>query len=243
MIERASGDLDASPTNTARQQLGLTDLRVGVAAQRRRLEPRRCGLAGESSAWLRAPSPREPCPAPTWPEASAPVEGVLEVRVASLGTWGRWVPAGWRLTGELHASASIGGRFSAPEYTGHASKATNLGVRNFLQGVNVKEGSVAIALQGSSARIESSAPRGGNGSVSLEGEASFDAAPAARLKLTADRFEMLGRVDRRIVTSGNALAPARCDDARARRPLRRRRRPGRTSAAPDAPQRSATMSR
>jgi len=125
------------------------------------------------------------------------------VRVANLGTWGRWVPAGWRLTGELHASAAIGGRFGAPEYTGRV-EGTNLGVRNFVQGVNVREGTVAIALQGSSARIEKFTARGGSGSVSLEGEASFDEAPAARLRLTADRFELLGRVDRRIVASGNA---------------------------------------
>ncbi len=147
------------------------------------------------------------------------------MRVANLGTWGRWVPAGWRLTGELHASASIGGRFGAPEYTGRI-EGTHLGVRNFLQGVNVKEGSVAIALHGSSARIEKFTARGGSGSVSLEGEASFDEAPAARLKL--DRRPLRDARPRRPAHrhQRQRLAPARRDDARARRPLRRRRRPG-----------------
>jgi len=201
VIERASGDLRVTD-EYGTQQLGLTDLRVGVAANDGvwRLA---AGLAGESLGVASGAVTARTSPTAAWPEASAPVEGVLEVRIASLGTWGRWVPAGWRLTGGLHASASIGGRFSAPEYTGRI-EGEHLGVRNFLQGVNVKEGSVAIALQGDSARIEKFTARGGNGSVSLEGEASFGAAPAARLKLTADRFEMLGRVDRRIVTSGNA---------------------------------------
>ncbi len=201
VVERASGDLEVTD-EYGTQRLGLTDLRLGVAAGDGvwRLT---AALAGESLGVAAGAVTARTSPTAAWPEARAPVEGVLEVRVANLGTWGRWVPAGWRLTGEAHASAAIGGHFGAPEYTGRIEGA-NLGVRNFLQGVNVKDGSVAIALQGSSARIEKFTARGGNGSVALEGEASFDEAPSARLKLTADRFEMLGRVDRRIVTSGTA---------------------------------------
>jgi len=201
VVERASGDLDVTD-EYGTQRLGLTDLRLGIAADDGvwRLT---AALAGESLGVASGAVTARTSPTAAWPEASTPVEGVLEVRVANLGTWGRWVPAGWRLTGEMHASASIGGRFGAPEYTGRIEGA-HLGVRNFLQGVNIKDGSVAIALQGSSARIEKFTARGGNGSLSLEGEASFDEAPAARLKLAADRFEILGRVDRRIVTSGNA---------------------------------------
>ena len=45
------------------------------------------------------------------------------------------------------ASASIGGRFGAPEYTGELN-GTSLGVRNVLQGVDVSDGDVAIVLLG-----------------------------------------------------------------------------------------------
>jgi translocation and assembly module TamB len=38
----------------------------------------------------------------------------------------------------------------------------------------------------------------------LEGSASFGEAPQAQLRLVADRFQLLGRVDRRIVASGQA---------------------------------------
>ncbi len=94
-----------------------------------------------------------------WPDAATPIEGQLDLRIANLGAWGRWLPAGWRLSGDAHGSASIAGRFGAPEYTGHV-EAANLGVRNFLQGVNVTEGSVGIALQGSTPRASStSRPR------------------------------------------------------------------------------------
>jgi translocation and assembly module TamB len=75
-------------------------------------------------------------------------------------------------------------------------------VRNFLQGVSVSEGDVAIRLQGTSARIERFTAKAGGGSVKLEGEASLGEAPKAVLQLTADKFQLLGRVDRRIVTSG-----------------------------------------
>jgi translocation and assembly module TamB len=142
-------------------------------------------------------------PQAVWPAADTPIQGVLEVQVANLGTWGPWVPPGWRLTGALRTSASIGGRFGAPEYHGEM-RGSGLGVRNFLQGVNVSDGELAIALQGSSARIERFTARAGSGSVRLEGNASLGEAPKALLKLQAEKFQLLGRVDRRIVASGQA---------------------------------------
>jgi translocation and assembly module TamB len=128
---------------------------------------------------------------------------VLEVQVANLGTWGPWLPPGWRLTGALRTSAGIGGRFGAPEYTGQM-QGNGIGVRNFLLGVNVSDGQVAIALQGATARIERFSARAGDGSVRLDGSATLGATPQALLKLQAERFQLLGRVDRRIVASGQA---------------------------------------
>jgi translocation and assembly module TamB len=46
--------------------------------------------------------------------------------------------------------------------------------------------------------------RAGAGTVTLAGEATLGEAPRARLTLVADKFQLLGRVDRRIVASGNA---------------------------------------
>ncbi len=201
LVERARGDLTVTD-EVGTQSLGFTDLRVAVAAKdgvwnfTTLIAGSTLGVAS-GSVTARTSSDA------LWPGAATPIDGKVELRIASLGTWGRWVPAGWRLTGEVHADACIGGHFGAPEYTGHVEGA-NLGVRNFLQGVNVKDGSVAIALQGTSARIERFTAKGGGGSVSLAGEASFGAAPEANLKLSAENFEMLGRVDRRIVTSGAA---------------------------------------
>ena len=201
VLERARGDLTVTD-EIGTQSLGLGNLRFAVAAKNGVWDFTTL-LSGDALGVVSGGVTARAASDAPWPDASTPIEGRVALRVANLGTWGRWVPAGWRLTGEAHAEASIGGRFGAPEYTGRV-EGSNLGVRNFLQGVNVKDGSVAIALQGTSARIERFTAKGGSGSVSLEGEASFGAAPAANLKLSADNFEMLGRVDRRIVTSGSA---------------------------------------
>jgi translocation and assembly module TamB len=76
-------------------------------------------------------------------------------------------------------------------------------VRNFLQGVNVTDGSVAIACRAAARGSRRSPPAAAAAaSRSKARRASTSAGGAAQL--TADRFEMLGRVDRRIVASGNA---------------------------------------
>jgi translocation and assembly module TamB len=128
---------------------------------------------------------------------------VLEAQVANLGTWGAWVPAGWRLGGKLGTTATIGGRFGAIEYTGHM-KGSDLSARNILQGVNVTDGEVDIALQGDNAKINTFQARAGNGTVKLSGAAEFGEKPHAKMTLVAERFQLLGRVDRRIVTTGQA---------------------------------------
>ena len=200
VIERGSGDLTVTEESDTRA-LGLTDLRLGLNAENGVWSFTQ-GLAGRTLGVFAGAVQVRTTPEATWPPADAPIQGVLELRVAELGTWGNWVPPGWRLGGALHSSASIGGRFGAPEYTGSV-EGTKLSVRNFLQGVNVGEGDVLIRLQGTSAHIERFSAKAGNGSLKVEGDASFGDAPKAQLKLSADRFQLLGRVDRRIVTSGS----------------------------------------
>ena len=201
VVERKGGDL-AVTDEFGSQPLGISELRLGVAADQGawKLAARVAGAAiGVASANVTARA----AAGAAWPGADSPLAGNVELRIASLGSWGRWVPAGWRLAGEMRADAVVGGRFGAPQYTGRV-EGTKLGVRNFVEGVNVTDGVVAIALQGTTARIEAFTAKAGAGTVRVEGEAAFDDAPSARLRLVADRFELLGRVDRRIVASGNA---------------------------------------
>jgi len=199
VVERSAGDLTVTEEEGTRA-LGLTDLRLGLVADHGVWNFTQ-GLAGKTLGVAAGAVVVRTAPEATWPPADAPIQGVLELQVADLGTWGTWVPPGWRLAGALRASAGINGRFGAPEYTGEV-QGTQLGVRNFLQGVNVSDGDVAISLQGTSARIERFTAKAGSGSVKLEGSASLGEAPKAVLQLTADKFQLLGRVDRRIVASG-----------------------------------------
>ena len=199
VIERSTGDLTVTDEEGTRA-LGLTDLRFGLAADNGVWNFSQ-GMAGKTLGVAAGAVVVRTAPEATWPTADAPIQGVLELDVAELGTWGTWVPPGWRLAGALHASAAINGRFGAPEYTGEV-RGTQLGVRNFLQGVNVSEGDVAIRLQGTTARIERFSAKAGGGSVKVEGTASLGETPKAVLQLSADKFQLLGRVDRRIVASG-----------------------------------------
>ncbi|HEV7915323.1 MAG TPA: translocation/assembly module TamB domain-containing protein, partial [Albitalea sp.] len=202
VLERQHGDLAVTDETGNIQALGLTDLRVSLNAQDGVWSFTQ-GLAGKTLGVAAGAVVARTSPTASWPSADTPIQGVLEVQVANLGTWGPWVPAGWRLNGALRTSASIGGRFGAPEYTGEM-RGNGIGVRNFLLGVNVSDGDVAIALQGTTARIERFSARAGSGSVTLSGDAALGAAPKARLSLKAEKFQLLGRIDRRIVTSGQA---------------------------------------
>ena len=199
VVERTGGDLTVTD-ELGTLPLGVTALRAAVSADQG-LWRFTAALAGRTVGVASADITARTSASAPWPGAETPVEGGVELRVADLGTLGAWVPAGWRLAGELRASAKVSGRFGAPQYTGRV-EGSQLGVRNFVEGVNVSEGVVAIALQGTSARVETFTAKGGAGTVRLEGEATFDDAPTARLRVIAERFEVLGRVDRRIVVSG-----------------------------------------
>ncbi len=202
VVERVGGDLSIRDESGYTQSLGLTDLRLGIAAQdgvwnfTQAIAGKTLGV-GVGAVVARTGNPA------AWPDAQTPIEGVFQLDVANLGTWGTWVPAGWRLGGKLAASASIGGRLGAPEYTGRID-GSGLSVRNFVQGVSVTDGEVAIALKGTTATIERFTAKAGSGTARLEGDAKLGASPVARLRLILDRFQALGRVDRRIVASGTA---------------------------------------
>lgn len=202
VLERQAGDLSVTDESGKTQLLGLTDMRLGLDVHDGVWSFTQ-GLAGKTLGVAAGAFIARTSPQATWPAPDAPVQGVLEVQVANLGTWGPWVPAGWRLNGALRISAGIGGKFGAPEYTGEM-RGNGLGVRNFIEGVNVSDGEVAIALQGPTARIDKFTAKAGNGTVALEGNASLGAEPKAVLRLRADKFQLLGRVDRRIVTTGQA---------------------------------------
>jgi len=201
VVERSRGDLSITQDGGT-QSLGLTDLRLALAAHDGTWHLTQA-LAGTNVGVLGGAQSVRTDPRAAWPPPDTPLEGVVELRVAHLGVWTTWLPPGWRLGGQLRTSASLGGTFGAPEYTGEIV-GSGLEVRNLLEGVDVRDGELAVALRGADARVERFVLHGGEGELRLTGGASFGAAPSTQLHVEARRFRVLGRVDRRIVVSGDA---------------------------------------
>ena len=202
VLERLSGDLSLTDDLGSTQVLGVTELRLALTAHDGLWQFAQ-GLAGVSLGEMAGAQVLRTSADRRWPPADASLQGVLESRVSNLGVWGSWVPPGWRLAGKLQTSASFGGTLGAPELRGEVV-GSGLGVRNLLQGVNLTDGELALTLAGASARIERLVFKGGDGQLRLSGSATLGAAPSASLQLAAERFRLLGRIDRRLVTSGQA---------------------------------------
>jgi translocation and assembly module TamB len=80
-----------------------------------------------------------------------------------------------------------------------------ISVSNLLQGVSVSDGTLAVRLDGDRARIDRLSLKGGEGTLSITGEAELNRQPRARLAVEARRFRVIGRVDRNAVVSGDAV--------------------------------------
>ncbi len=209
VLERRDGDLTVIDDGVA-QTLGLDVLRVAVNAQEGTWHFTQAAsgtnlgvLGGAQTVRIDARS--------RWPSATAPLEGVMSWRVDNLATLAPWLPPGWRATGTLQAGASFGGRFGDPEISGSVD-GSKLGVRNLLEGVDWHDGDLRVALRGQQATIDRFTFRGGAGELQLGGGASIGASPSVNLTLRARQFQVLGRVDRRLIASGDARATIRADE-------------------------------
>jgi len=200
-VRRDRGDLTVTDELGTRA-LGLSELELrvnvsqGVWSFAQRVDGKALGVLSGNEV-IHAPAQA------LWPPADATLQGTVAVDVTDLGTWGNWVPPGWRLGGTLQAHASIGGKVGGPEFTG-AIVGRTLSVHNFLEGIAVDDGDVVIRMDGRSAQIERFTAKAGRGTLTVQGEADLGARPDATLRLTADKFQVLGRVDRRLVASGTA---------------------------------------
>ncbi len=202
VLERLSGDLSLTDELGSTQSLGMTDLRLALTVHDGLWQFAQ-GVAGRNIGEMAGAQVLRTTADRHFPPADTPLQGVLESNVANLGIWGIWVPPGWRLAGRLHTSASFGGTLGAPEVRGEM-QGSGLGARNLLQGVNLADGELALTLAGDNARIEKFVFKGGDGQLSLTGNATLGATPTANLHLKADHFRVLGRIDRRLVASGTA---------------------------------------
>ena len=200
-VARAQGDLTVTDELGTRT-LGLSELVVELNAQHGvwTLHQR---IVGQSVGILSATAVIHASEHDAWPNAAAPIEGSVALDVADLGRWGDWVPPGWRIAGTLQAYASLGGSFGAPEYTGGVV-GKQLSLRNYLLGVDATEGELTARLVGRSGHIDRITAKAGKGTATIQGDVDLGNEPSATLQLQATQFQLLGRVDRRIVISGDA---------------------------------------
>ncbi|WP_290873780.1 translocation/assembly module TamB domain-containing protein [Aquabacterium sp.] len=206
---RQSGDISLSePTieGNSQQRLGVREARVALQARNgvwtlsEHFEGRLLGvLQGRQVVQASAPE--------RLPAAGDALTGSMDVQIGNLRPWGVWVPAGWRLSGQLQAQATLGGTLGTPQYRGQV-KGQNLGLGQALLGVNLSDGQLQLDLEGARARLTRFEARDGQrgGVLKVEGEAELAEQPRAELRLQADRFALLQRVDRRMVVSAQLLA-------------------------------------
>ena len=209
VVERAGGDLTLTD-DTGTRSLGLTDLRLSLAAHDGLWQLTQA-VAGRQVGVLSGAQSVRAASASAWPTADAPLQGTMELRVADLTPWSAWLPPGWSVGGRLHAGGALAGQLGAPRYTGEVT-GSELSVRNLLQGVYMHDGALALSLRGDEARLERLVFRAGEGTLRVDGTASLGDAPSAQLRIVAQHFQALARLDRRLSLSGQAgveLAPER----------------------------------
>jgi translocation and assembly module TamB len=202
VIDSRGGDLGVTVAGRPRT-LGITALRVALAAHNGRWELSQA-LTGRQLGTV-AGSQVLQVPAGTlWPSAETPLEGAVSLQVADASVWSPWLPAGWRLGGGIHARAVLGGVLGAPTISGDL-EGQKLLVRNILEGIHLRDGALRVRLDQRQAVIEQAHFLGGaGGTLDVSGRVTFEGQPQVQLKLTADSFRALDRVDRRVALSGSA---------------------------------------
>ena len=202
VLERGQGDLSVVDDLGQAQPLGLSALRLALSAHGGRWQFAQ-GLVGARIGSVVGAQVLTNPPGQRWPQPDAVLQGLVEARVADLGVWGTWVPPGWRLSGALDTVAQFAGTLGAPRVTG-SMRGSSLGLRNVLEGVNLTDGQLELQLTGDQARITRFSFQGGDGRLDITGGADLGAQPRLALQLVAQRFRLLGRIDRRVVASGQA---------------------------------------
>jgi translocation and assembly module TamB len=204
VVERSGGDLGIT-LDGVKQVFGLTRLRLALAARNGNWSFEESVAGSNLGTVTGQQTVRASAQAP-WPAADAPLQGSLALDLPDLAGASPWLPVGWRLGGQLRGALTLAGSLGAPLYQGSVTGSA-LALRNIFEGVNLRDGALAIALRGTDARVERFEFKGAGdagGTLRATGDASFGASPQAQLRIVADQFKALDRIDRRIAISGNA---------------------------------------
>jgi translocation and assembly module TamB len=204
VVERSGGDLGVT-VDGVNHVFGLQRLRLAVAARNGNWTFEEA-VAGSNLGRVTGQQNVRANAQALWPATDAPLQGSLALDLPDLAVAAPWLPVGWRVGGQLRGAMTLAGSLGAPLYQGSVTGSA-LALRNIFEGVNLRDGALAIALRGTDARIERFEFKGAGdtgGTLRATGDASFGASPQAHLRIVADKFKALDRIDRRIAVSGNA---------------------------------------
>lgn len=116
------------------------------------------------------------------------------------------LPAYVRIAGRGALTLEASGTLGEPQLAGGAS-ADGLSVQLPPYGVFLEDGKLRARLEGDALRVEELSLRGGEGRFTASGAVPLkSAAGPAALKWTAERLQLLGRPDMRLVVSGEGVA-------------------------------------
>jgi translocation and assembly module TamB len=202
-IERAGGDLSLQVEGVI-SALQISDLRLGLSVKDGLWQATQAlvgGNVGVVGGWQTV----QAAPQALWPAPSAPLEGGLSLIVPQLQVWAPWLPVGWRLGGNLQASANLDGTAGQPVVRGEVT-GENLSVRNLFEGINLKQGTLNVALDGTQATVRQADFRGGAGEgwLRIGGSVGFGDSLSGDLRVSTEKLRVLDRFDRRITVTGAA---------------------------------------
>ena len=124
----------------------------------------------------------------------APLAGRLTAKLPSLGVWSILAPPGWRVAGTLQADATLSGNRAAPRWNGTLS-ADQLALRAPVEGLDLRDGRLRVALSGDRVEITEFTLKGGAGSTArIAGQSGNRSTAASEAASDGGTLSALGEV-------------------------------------------------
>jgi translocation and assembly module TamB len=228
-VQHTSGDLQIQSTdaNGGTLPAGLREAYVDLQVDRQAVQAKLvwASEAGGSAQADFSSRLEGPGSASVW-AADAPVQGQVRASLPRMGAWSLFAPVGWRINGTLDADATLSGTRAKPVWKG-ALDARDLSIRSVVDGIDLSQGVMRLALDGQHMEVVEFTVRGagGSGGGTVQVTGSVDWLPAVkggpgglanRLKMALDAkaqgFRATARPDQRLVVSGTLSA--RLQDAK-----------------------------
>jgi translocation and assembly module TamB len=195
-VRRASGDL--ALTEPVPLELGLSQAVLEAKADAGRITARLSAQARLGAIDARASA--------SGIEPASTLQAEADLRIGDLRVLAARLPPAVRVAGSADATLSARGTLGAPELAG-SLRAQDLSVHLPPYGVYLEDGTLRAQLAGETLRVEELVLRGGEGRLVASGALPLTPqATGARVEWRAQRLQLAGRPDLRLVVSGSGEA-------------------------------------